>query len=265
MTKCRVQLSIFMVGMFAVGGMFVFAPSRSIPSAVAADAMLASDAATWKTLVSPKDLSGMLEIQTAEIDKAMKSKATFQRGFRKMELVGYLVAALGNIGTVTLEGEDAQKAAALREAGLKLASSAKEKNYDEAKAAADIVTSYPSKISPASDATPAKFTDVLPLGILMKGVSSIDSSMGAAIRKEDKFKSEAKEQAFDSTLMAVLAVVARDHNENEDWKVWCDEMREASVALGGQFQKRNLDGAKEARGALQKSCADCHDVYRKEE
>lgn len=182
-----------------------------------------------------------------------------------MEVVGHLVAALGNIGTVILEGDAAKKAAALREAGLKLATSAKDKNYDDAKAAADAIAGYPAKITPAADAATAKFTDVLPLEILMKGVSSIDSGTGAAIRKEDKFKAEAKNQVADCTMMAVLAVVARDHNENEDWKGWCDDMREASVSLAGQFQKRSMDGAKEARGVLQKSCADCHDVYRKEE
>ncbi|MFO0947480.1 MAG: hypothetical protein U1D30_16410 [Planctomycetota bacterium] len=264
MLKSRISLLCFMVASLSLGGMLLTAngPARQ---AEAAEAVLSTDAAAWKTLVPEKDLETLVKLQVEELKKSMTSKATFQRGFRKAELTGYLVAGLGNVGVVTLEGDAAKKAATLREAGLTLAKAAKEKNYDEAKKASDTIGEYPAKIAPAADATPAKFTDVLPLDPLMKGVSAIDSAAGAAVRKDDKFKKDAKDLSAQAQLLAILSVVARDHNEAEDWKGWCDEMREASVNLSKQFGKRDLEGSKAARGTLQKSCTDCHDVYRKEE
>lgn len=264
MLKSRIPLLCFFAASVSLGALLFSAGSHS-QAVVAADAVLSSDAAAWKTLVPEKDLESIVKLQADELKKSMTSKATFQRGFRKAELTGYLVAGLGNVGVVTLEGDAAKKAAALREAGLALAKASKEKNYDEAKKASDTIGEYPAKITPAADATPAKFTDVLPLEPLMKGVSAIDSAAGAAVRKDDKFKKDAKDLSAQSQLLAVLSVVARDHHEAEDWKVWCDEMREYSVHLSKQFAKRDLDGSKQARSDLQKSCTACHDVYRKEE
>lgn len=265
MVTARVRLYVLWAATLSVMGIFLVGAATTPAPVEAAEAMLADDAKTWKTLLDKKQLDSILKLQTDEINKAMVSKATFQRGFRKMQIAGHIVAALGNIGAMMFEGEEAKKAAALREAGLALAGAAKDKKFDEAKKAAETIESYPAKIAPAADANASKFGDVLPLDILMKSVSSIDSATGAAVRKDDKFKKEHKELGHQTRLLAILSVLARDHNENADWKGWCDEMRDYSGNLAREFEKSNFDGSKTAREELQKSCTACHDVYRKEE
>lgn len=261
----RIQLALLAGSAFGLG-LWLLSTGAGALVAGAAAPLAADDAKTWKTVLSDKDIDAIVQQQAATIKDSLKTNGTFLRGFRKVELAGRLIAGMGNIGTLRLEGDDAKKAAALREAGVQLAEAAKAKKFDDAKKAFETIEAYPGKIEPAADAKPAKWDDVLPLGILMKGVNAIDGATAQAVRKDEKaFSKVAKELSVDSTLLACLAVLAREHNENNDWKGWCDDMREGSLKMAEQFGKRSLAGSKEARNELQKSCTNCHDVYRKEE
>lgn len=252
------------LGLWGAGLWLAGAPEQA--HAGAAEPLVAGDAKTWHAVLTDKDLNPLVEQQLANIKDAMKTNGTFLRGFRKVQLAGHLIAGLGNIGTLRLEGDEAKKAAALREAGLELAKSAKEKKFENAKKAFALLEGYPAEIAPAGNAAPAKWEVVLPLDILMKGVSAIDSATGTAVRKDaGAFAKSAKEMSNDSTLLACLAVVAREHNANMDWKGWCDEMREGSLAMAREFAKKDPAATKQARENLQKSCNACHEVYRKEE
>jgi hypothetical protein len=72
------------------------------------------------------------------------------------------------------------------------------------------------------------------------------------------------DMSSESMLLACLSVIAREHNENKDWKGWCDEVRDGSVALSKQFATKSAPASKKAHTDMQKGCTDCHDVYRKE-
>jgi hypothetical protein len=234
--------------------------------AEAADAMAADDPKTWKTILTDKDLEQILKLQVDVIKENTKSSGIFLRGFRKVQGAAHIVAAVGNIGAMTQEGDAAKKSAALREAGLALAAAAKKKAFADVAKPLAAISAYPDSIEPAADAKPAKWDVVLPLDNLMKTVNAIDSATAGAVRKDEKaFKKDSKKLSTDSTLMAVLGVVAREHNANADWKGWCDDMREGSLKMAKEFSKGSLASTKEARNELQKSCTNCHDVYRKEE
>lgn len=260
----RVRLAVLMTATFVAGAAWNLAhgPFGSID---AAEPLLASDAGTWQKLLSEKDAQDILKTQGERIKLIVRSQGTFNQGKAKLRWMAHLIAGVAN-ATVLRGGESAGKAAALRAAALELAAAAKGSKFDAAKSAFEKVQSYPATIEPAADAKPAPWAEVLPLDMLMKGVSSIDSASGSANRKDDKtFKKSAKDLGADSKLLACLAVVAREHNPNNDWKGWCDEMRDGSVALAKEFDAKDQAGAKKAHNDLQKSCTACHDVYRKDE
>lgn len=234
--------------------------------ALAAAAMTSDDAKTWNALLTDKDHEAILKLQMESVESAMKSSGTFLRGYRNVLRAGHIIASLGNMVATKAQGEDAKKGAALREAGSELAAAAKKKSYADAKKVAELIAGYPKSIAPAADAKAHKFTDVIAIEHLMKEVNMIDTATRKSGKAPDEdFAKQAKELGLRSRLMACLAVIARDYKEEKDWKGWCDEMREGSIELAKQFEKKDQKAAKEAYTKLQKSCTDCHDVYRMEE
>lgn len=254
------------VGLALASGM-IYLSASDRPAAVAADALKANNADDWKKVVTAKDLEGIVKVQLIDIEKATKAPGTFARGNRKMQTTGCLVATIGNIGTLVLEGDGAKKAAALRQAGLDLTSAAKKKNYNDAKQAAQTIAKYPNEIEPAADAKPAKWTDILPLDILMRGVSALDNESNAGIKdkKPGSFAKSSKDLGHKAILLACLAVVSREHKDSADWQGWCDEMREGALGLSKAFLKGSQPDSANAYKAMQKSCNDCHEKYRTDE
>lgn len=233
----------------------------------AAEPMKSDDASAWSKLVEDGDVQSMLDVQRAEIEKSMRSNGTFRRALKKLEGIGWMVAVVGNVQAYRTEGEAARKGVALREAGKALAQAAADKNYDGAKAAAEAIASYPDKIAPAEDASRAPWTEWIELGAVMHGVSIIDSDTKTAVAatKPADFKKGAAAAHGQAMLLACLSVVSRDYEDSDDWRQWCDEMREGSVRLAKAFGKKNLEESKAARDALLQSCKSCHDVYRPDE
>ncbi|HVJ79676.1 MAG TPA: hypothetical protein VNC50_01290 [Planctomycetia bacterium] len=229
-----------------------------------ADKKLAKDASTWDELLSEKDVQNIIGVYATDMKKALKSKGSFNSAYKKTMQQAHALAALGNIGTVRLKGDDAKKAAALREAGMELAAAAKAKKFDDAKAAFAKIEGYPAKTEPAAAGEVSKWDDVIPLGVLMENVSRIDSEMRAAIKTDAEFKKGAKDAAVKTKLLAALAVIARESKTEGDWQGWCDDMRAGSVDLSKEFAGKDFSGAKKANDVVQKSCTECHKKYQEE-
>lgn len=229
----------------------------------AAESMKSDDAQAWKKLVSDEHFKAMLENQKAEIDKSMKSNGTFRRALKKLEGAGQIIAVLANVQAFRSEGEDVKKASALRAAGLQLAKAAADKNFDAAKKAVEQIAAYPATIAPADD-DKTKWTDLVKIGAVMHGVSTIDAETktAVAVAKPADFKKVAAAAESQARLLACLSVISRDYEESDDWKQWCDEMRQGSVELAETFAKKNQAASKAARDELLKTCKACHDVYR---
>lgn len=238
---------------------------RVLWAAKSAAPMPSDSPETWKSLVADADLAAMIDIQRAEIAKSMKSNGTFRRGLKKLEGCGRMIAILGNVQVYRGEWDDAKKAAALRAAGLALTIAAEAKNFDDAKKAADEIAAYPDKIAPADDAAPTTWTDLVGIDAVMLGVSTADSETKTAVLKEGDFKKAAKDAEAYAMLLAVLGTISRDYEEADDWKQWCDQMRDSSAGLAKAFGKKNFDASKSARDEMLKSCDACHMVYRPEE
>lgn len=265
-SKVRLSLVFATVAAVSVGALQLrHDTGRYAMAAGTPEPMLAKDKATWEKLVSEDQLNEMVKNQVDEISKAMKSKGLFTRGRKKAEVNGFVIAALGNIGVVRLEGDAAKKAATLREAGLALAKASDDRDFDGAKKAYEIISGYPTKIEPAASAEPQDFTDIISSHELMEKVSAVDSGVGKANRASSRdFRKEAKYFQSEAMLMAYLAVIERDHNDAADWQKWCDQMRDDSIKLSEAFAAGNVEDTKKAHDSLQESCNLCHTEYRSE-
>ncbi|QDU64197.1 hypothetical protein Pan216_50860 [Planctomycetes bacterium Pan216] len=261
----RIKLYTMTTATLMVAGLVATTVIPGTRGAIAAEAKLATEVSTWEGLLPPADLERIVQIYVEDMKRGMRSPGLFARGRKKVAWQARVIAVLGNIGVMTMKGENAQKAAALRAAGIELSEAAEDRNFKAAKKAYDAIGDYPAKIKPVDSTEVMDWNDVIDSETLMKSVSSIDSNAGKANKMSDRdFKKESMQFASLSQLMACLAVISREHEEGEDWKKWCDEMREGSIVMAKAYAKGDLEAAKEAHNTLQKSCNDCHQVYRSE-
>ncbi|MGL4465704.1 MAG: hypothetical protein ACRC1K_26435 [Planctomycetia bacterium] len=265
-TRLALALAVSAVfGLLALHGAVDSTDGSAVVHAAPAPVLDADSPATWKKLATEKDVEDLVELYNAEIAKNVKSSGLFLRGFRNVELMGGLIAVAGNAGVLAFEGEAAGKAAALRDAGLQLAQAAKKKAFPDAKKAAELVAKYPKSLPAAADAKPAAWDDLIDLELIMRGVSKFDTDTNKGVRAEEAaFKKDAKVLAGHATMLAWLAVATRQHNDADDWKKFCDDMCDASMLLSKDFAKKDHTASKASREALQKSCNDCHAVYKQE-
>lgn len=263
-TRTRLRLCLLGMAVVCMATVAVWPGNGNLQVLQAAEPTPPNEAKSW-SFMNGNILQDIIGSELEDANKSMRSRGTFFRGYRKVEVTGYMVAVLGNVGTMIFKEEDAKKAAALREAGLALAEASAKRDFAGAEKAIAAIKQYPKQIKPAEDGSPVKFEELVELGALMKGVSRIDTDTGAIVKKiGSDFDKSAKMMAAQSYLMACLGVASRVHNDAEDWQKWCDEMREGSIRLAEQFAKKDQPGAQTARAELQKSCAECHEVYREE-
>jgi hypothetical protein len=218
--------------------------------------------------VAEKDFRALLKQQQEEIAKHTKASSAFSRGLSKLNRHAYYVAVLGNVGTMIQDDpEEQKKAAALRDAGLALLQAAADKEFDAAKEAADLIASYPDKIAPAESGEPKVFSELSDLHELMEGVNSLYASATRVIkaRSPAQFRRDARAASGEALMLACLSVISRDYEEAEDWKGWCDLMRAESKNMADALAKGSKEDAQTARDGAQKSCDQCHEVYREEE
>jgi hypothetical protein len=255
------NLGLAFTAVACVLAMAVAAPARS---RAIADGKVAKDPATWKEIFGDKDLDAAVKsIQDELKTKVMKTKGTFLPSYKKAMQAGYALAALGNVGTVVLEKDEAKSAAALREAGIAFAKAAKAKNFDEAKEAFAKIEGYPKKIDPAASAEPVKWSEAIPLASLMENVNRIDGDVQKAGKQATEFSKSYKDLAIRTKLLAALAVIAREeHQDKADWQGWCEDMRAGCLETSKQLAAKNQNGTKNAYTAVTKSCTKCHEVYQ---
>lgn len=226
-------------------------------------AMLADDPETWRLLATADDLKEILKLQIPVLEEALKSSGQLSRLRHQTIANSGVIAVLGNIGTVVLEGEDALKSASLRDAGLDLAQAADKRDLAKAKSALERIAGYPDKIAPAERAETKPWTELISSESIMKQVGAVNTVAGKANRASPRdFRKDAKSAAYQTLLLTYLTVIARDHQQADDWRGWCDQMRADALKLAKAYYKSNQEAAREAYTQLQQSCDACHKVYR---
>jgi hypothetical protein len=105
---------------------------------------------------------------------------------------------------------------------------------------------------------------------LMKQVPVIHAPMKRGATDERRFKRQAAKTAGEAATLAAIAQAAMfntDHATEDQipqWEKFCAQMRDACGAVNSAARSGNAAQAAEAIVALQKSCDDCHAVFRAE-
>jgi hypothetical protein len=254
----------FVAGLLVVGGVALGLPASVLHAEGEPSPAVSAEA--WKKMVDDAGVSAIVTSQVKAIDKSMKSAGTFRRALKKVEITGRILAVAGNVETFRTEGDAGKKGAALREAGLALTKAATDKKFEDAEKALAKVKAFPESIELAADGKPTDWKSLMDMDGLMTGVASADNELKAIVTgKPEEFKKSAKDVASWGMLMAYFGRVTREHEADEDWKKWCDDMSTHSLALAKALTDKDLDAAKASRDELMKSCEACHEAYRVEE
>lgn len=220
------------------------------------------DPKAWEGVVSAADLAQLVATEHATLKEEVGSRSRFRRSAKRAVLTGRLLAVLGNIGTVMLEGDDALKAAALRQAGVDLVAAAEKGDVEPAEKAAKVIGTYPATIAPGAKKDVTDFEELISTHDSMLLTNSMllkleDASKleGAALDKE------VPAAVAQAKLLGAWAVVwAGDDawNGGDSWDEYCVEMRNASVEMARAFQAKDTKAAKAAWQRVGNTCTGCH-------
>lgn len=139
-------------------------------------------------------------------------------------------------------------------------------DYDKARAALEAL----KKSFDAESSDAVTWEAVASMSPLMKQVPVIHAPMKRGATDERRFKRQAAQTAGQAATLAAIAQAAMfntDHATEDQipqWEQFCAQMRDACGSVNSAA--RNEDAAKAAQAiiALQKSCDDCHAVFRAE-
>jgi cytochrome c556 len=155
------------------------------------------------------------------------------------------------------------QAGALVAACQKLAAA---KDYAATKKAVAGVVAAAKEGQPSGEVKWARLAD---LKDLMKQVPRVNTKLKSNL---NHLGTKAKEAAANVATLAVIAQGAmadvadtRKPAESQKWFVFSTEMREAAAAVNASIRVKNQKAVEESMDRLQKSCDDCHAVFKEEE
>lgn len=102
---------------------------------------------------------------------------------------------------------------------------------------------------------------------LMQHLETIfEPRVKAAVASEGAFKSEIDKLAHDAEIIAaigsVLAKEGMSDADSDEYKAFCDVLRQSGREIVEACKNKNYDAASSAVSAIGKSCNDCHESYR---
>jgi hypothetical protein len=141
-------------------------------------------------------------------------------------------------------------------------------NYDAAKASLDALHKAADGKLDGLPTAPRAWKPVAPLGLLMKQVPFIQSTLKSNVSGE-KFKTKTTVSApAAATLAAIAQATSADTSaatkpgESAQWEKLCSDMRDAAGSVDRAIHSGNADQKDKALEALKQSCTDCHAVFR---
>lgn len=112
---------------------------------------------------------------------------------------------------------------------------------------------------------------VAPLDPLMKQVTFVYNRLKRGVQKKERFEQMADDSARYAAILAVVGQVAyfdtkdaKNPDQLSQWYRFCGAMRDAAGEVNAAIHARQFETATEHMKQLEKSCKDCHQVFRKE-
>jgi hypothetical protein len=133
------------------------------------------------------------------------------------------------------------------------------------------VAAVKEAISSKGDASALKWGEVAELHAVMEQVPLINSRLKRYLRGK-RFKSEAAQTAGNAAVLAIIAqgtmgsvAKTKAPDQADKWYAFCEEMRDASVALNASIHAQDEDAKDTALEALGDSCHNCHEIFKPDE
>lgn len=215
-----------------------------------------------------EDLSAQIDYFVKHASEALTDKASYDEGKQTViERDSNTLTVLALVLAMHDE-EHARKSAA---SAIIKASQALAENYedfDKATAAlADLKKAVAGELPTEGS---VEWEAVAAMSPLMKQVPVIHAPMKRGATDERRFKRQAAQTAGQAATLAAIAQAAMfntDHATEDQipqWEKFCAQMRDACGAVNSAARSGDAAKAAEAIIALQKSCDDCHAVFRAE-
>jgi hypothetical protein len=129
----------------------------------------------------------------------------------------------------------------------------------------DLVRGGSFALQPA--ASPAGWDHVCARSPLMQHLEVIDADqLATSLASTSSFRQDRSRIAHESELVAAIAVVllqsGMEDATDDDYREYCDAMRQAARAIGKAVDDDDYEAARQAQVQLKRSCTDCHADYR---
>jgi len=232
------------------------------PSAIAAP----PEAPPVSKIAKADDLISQVDYYLKRLDESTESEEEYADSAEKLvkDANAMILIALA-LGLHDQDNQYKAAAPAMVKASQKLAAA---KDYSAAKKG---VAAVKAAMSSKGDPSVLKWGEVADLHALMEKVPLINTRLKRYLRGK-RFKSNAEETAGESAVMAIIAQGSmasvsktKKPNEADKWYAFCEEMRDAAVALNASIHAQDEDAKDKAVEALGASCDNCHEVFNPEE
>lgn len=231
-------------------------------SVAVADPPAPPEASRW---APAEDLIAQVNEYLADFGPALESADEFDSKAQRLKKDAHTLVVIAlALGLHDTDHELKPHCAQLVKAARQLAEA---EDYDSAVAAHKAVQAAVAG-SGSADAPELKWEPVASLGQLMKQVTFINNRLrrGTSGRR---FADRAEENARAAAVLAVIGQAAmpetkdvKDPAELDKWYQYCADMRDAAGEVNARIKANDPDGTAEAMKKLEKSCNDCHAVFR---
>lgn len=209
------------------------------------------------------DLTSQVDYYLAELEESIESEDEYADSASKVvKDANTMILISLALGIHDQDNKYKAAAPAMIKACQELAAA---KGYSAAKKG---VAAVKAATSSKGDPSSLKWTEVAEFDALMKQVPLINTRVKRYVRGK-RFKSEAEKSVGQAAVLAIIAqgtmgsvAKTKAPDEADKWYAFCEEMRDASVALNASIHAQDEDAKDEALEALGKSCDHCHEIFK---
>ncbi|MDG2384038.1 MAG: hypothetical protein P8N76_20365 [Pirellulaceae bacterium] len=102
--------------------------------------------------------------------------------------------------------------------------------------------------------------------LMMRIKQSQQDRLASWLASEQEFKKERERIVREGQLMASMAEVLTREGmvdaDDDDYVAYCRQLKDAALEIVDAVKREDYGGARESAGKMQKSCSDCHELYR---
>ena len=102
--------------------------------------------------------------------------------------------------------------------------------------------------------------------LMMRMKQAQQERLAAWLASENEFKKESARILREAQLMATMAEVltreAMVDADDDDYAAYCRQLKAAALEIVDAVKRDDYGTARESAGKMQKSCGDCHELYR---